>query len=102
MLRERLIAAQDTSIEFFKAIEAKKLILPGKTEAQLNDDVCNLAAKEFGITQHWHKKIVRAGENTLSIYTDDPPDRTIGEDEILFIDLGPIVNGYEADIGRTY
>jgi Xaa-Pro aminopeptidase len=102
MTREQLVNAQDVSIQFFKAIEENKLITPGKTEAQLNEEISSLALKEFGIRRHWHKKIVRAGRNTLSIYQEDPPDRTIEEDDILFIDLGPIVKGYEADIGRTY
>lgn len=102
MTREQLVNAQDVSIQFFKAIEENKLITPGKTEAQLNEEISSLALKEFGIRRHWHKKIVRAGRNTLSIYQEDPPDRTIEEDDILFIDLGPVVKGYEADIGRTY
>ena len=102
MIRDHLNHAQDVSIQFFKAIEKHKLIVAGKTEAQLNEEICCLALKEFGIRQHWHKKIVRTGINTLSVYNDDPPDRTIAEDDILFIDLGPVVGSYEADIGRTY
>jgi Xaa-Pro aminopeptidase len=102
MTRERLIEAQNVSIQLFKAIEEKQLILPGKTEAQLNKEIGELALKEFGIKQHWHKKIVRTGKNTLSLYHDDPPDRIIDENDIIFIDLGPVVKGYEADIGRTY
>jgi Xaa-Pro aminopeptidase len=102
MTREQLNNAQNVSIQFFKAIEENKLIVAGKTEAQLNEEICGLALREFGIRQHWHKKIVRAGKNTLSAYHDDPPDRMINEDDILFIDLGPVVKGYEADIGRTY
>jgi len=102
MTKEHLIHAQDVSIQFFKAIENNKLIVAGKTESQLNEEISDLGLKEFGIRRHWHKKIVRAGKNTLSIYNEDPPDRTIEEDDILFVDLGPIVKGYEADIGRTY
>jgi len=102
MERKKLIHAQDVSLQFFNAIEENNLIAPGKTERQLNFEVCDLALKEFGIEQHWHKKIVRTGINTLAIYPDNPPDRTIDTDDILFIDLGPIVKGYEADIGRTY
>ena len=102
MTRERLINAQDVSIQFFKAIEENNLIIAGKTEAQLSEEICRLALKEFDIRRHWHKKIVRAGRNTLSTYNDDPSDRIIAEDDILFIDLGPVVKGYEADIGRTY
>lgn len=102
MTREKLLNAQDVSIQFFKAIEENNLIIAGKSEEQLNSEVCDLALKKFGIEKHWHKKIVRSGENTLAIYPDDPPDRIIEKDDILFIDLGPIVEDYEADIGRTY
>jgi Xaa-Pro aminopeptidase len=102
MTTEKLLNAQYISIQLFKAIEQNHLIVAGKSEEQLNDEVCNLALKSFGIEKHWHKKIVRSGKNTLAIYPDNPPTRMIDKDDILFIDLGPIVEGYEADIGRTY
>jgi hypothetical protein len=102
MTRQRLTHAQDISIQLFKAIEDNHLIVAGKSELQLNAEVCELALSKFGIEEHWHKKIVRSGKNTLAIYPDNPPYRTIEEDDILFIDLGPIVEGFEADIARTY
>ena len=102
MTREKLVNAQNISIQFFKAIEENNLIIAGKSEEQLNSEVCDLALKKFGIEKHWHKKIVRSGKNTLAIYPDNPPNRIIDKDDILFIDMGPIVEGYEADIGRTY
>ncbi len=102
MTREKLLNAQNTSIQFFKAIEESNLIIAGKSEEQLNSEVCDLAVKQFGIENHWHKKIVRSGKNTLAIYPDNPPNRVIEKDDILFIDLGPIVDDHEADIGRTY
>ena len=102
MTKEKLINAQNISIQFFNAIEESNLIIAGKSEEQLNAEVCDLALKRFGIEKHWHKKIVRSGKNTLAIYPDNPPNCIIEEDDILFIDLGPIVEGYEADIGRTY
>jgi len=102
MTREKLINAQNISIQFFKAIEENNLIIAGKSEEQLNAEVCDLGLKRFGIEKYWHKKIVRSGKNTLAIYPDNPRNRIIDEDDILFIDLGPIVEGYEADIGRTY
>jgi len=100
--REKLLNAQKISLELFSAIEARRLIGPGKTEGQLNAEICDLAIREFGIREHWHKRIVRSGRNTLATYPDNPPDREIERDDILFIDLGPVVQGYEADIGRTY
>lgn len=97
-----LKSAQETSLLLFEAIESNGLIAAGKTEAELVAQITELALNQFGIKNHWHKKIVRAGINTLAIYREDPPDRMIQQDDILFIDLGPIVDGYEADLGRTY
>jgi Xaa-Pro aminopeptidase len=102
MSREKLLHAQYVSLQLFKAIEENNLIIAGKSEEQLNVEVCDLALKKFGIEKHWHKKIVRSGKNTLAIYPDNPPNRILDKDDILFIDLGPIVEAYEADIGRTY
>jgi len=102
MTKEKLLNAQSISVQFFKAIEESNLIIARKSEEQLNSEICDLALNRFGIEKHWHKKIVRAGKNTLAIYPDNPANRTIEKDDILFIDFGPIVEDYEADIGRTY
>jgi Xaa-Pro aminopeptidase len=61
-----------------------------------------LAKDVFGIESYWHKKIVRTGINTLHSFSGNPPDLVIQPDDILFVDLGPIIDGYEADLGRTY
>jgi methionine aminopeptidase len=102
MTRKKLEYAQLIAIDFFTAIEKNKLIVAGKSEKQLADEVCELGLTEFGIEQHWHKKIVRSGPNTLAAYPDNPPNRIIEKDDIVFIDLGPVINEYETDIGRTY
>jgi Xaa-Pro aminopeptidase len=102
MTKLKLHQAEKTTFEIFKAVEKSNLIIAGKSEAQLSQEVCELAAKKFGITDHWHKKIVRAGKNTLCIYPDNPPDTIIQADDIIILDFGPIVEGYEADLGRTY
>ncbi|MEO8415754.1 MAG: M24 family metallopeptidase [Ginsengibacter sp.] len=68
----------------------------------MSAEVCNLASEIFGIKDRWHKKIVRAGKNTLCSYPENPPDEIIQDDDIVILDFGPIVDGYEADLGRTY
>ena len=35
-------------------------------------------------------------------YAENPPDLIIGENDILFLDLGPVFEEYEADFGRTF
>ena len=56
----------------------------------------------YGVTTYWHKRIVRAARNTLLPYAENPPDLTIGADDILFLDLGPVFENWEADFGRTF
>src|SRR6185312_8902345 len=40
--------------------------------------------------------------NTLQPYRENPPDRTIAADDIVFLDFGPIFAEWEADFGRTF
>jgi Xaa-Pro dipeptidase len=97
-----LLAAQDRAQRLFEAIETKGLIRAGITETVLNDEIYALAKQMYGITTYWHKRIVRAGPNTLLPYAENPPDLTIGSDDIVFLDLGPVFEDWEADFGRTF
>ena len=78
------------------------MIVAGKTENELNKQLFDLAFELYGITKFWHKRIVRAGKNTLQPYRENPPDLMIENDDILFFDFGPVFEDWEADVGRTY
>jgi Xaa-Pro dipeptidase len=97
-----LLEAQSKAVQMFDEIETRKLIRPGITEKDLNAEIYALAKEMFGTTTYWHKRIVRAGKNTLLPYAENPPDLTLGEDDILFLDLGPVFEQWEADFGRTF
>ena len=97
-----LLEAQTRAEALFYEVETRGLIRPGMTEKGLNTEIYALAQELYGITTYWHKRIVRAGKNTLLPYADNPPDHTIGEDDILFLDLGPVFEQWEADFGRTF
>jgi Xaa-Pro aminopeptidase len=94
--------AQDKAARLFHEVEARGLVRAGIAESQLNQEIYDLAKEMYGISTYWHKRIVRAGANTLLPYAENPPDQTIGEDDILFIDLGPVFEEFEADFGRTF
>jgi Xaa-Pro aminopeptidase len=100
--RQQLFTAEQTAKELFKTVSERGLIVPGKSERVLNDEVVKLASEQFGITDFWHKKIIRAGANTMEPYSSNPPDVIMQTDDIVILDFGPIVNGWEADLGRTY
>ncbi|WP_446745197.1 M24 family metallopeptidase [Silvibacterium acidisoli] len=99
---DELLQAQAKAERLFREVEARGLIRPGITESRLNQEIYDLAKELFGISTYWHKRIVRAGSNTLLPYAENPPDRTIGAEDILFLDLGPVFEAYEADFGRTF
>ncbi|RYM33339.1 aminopeptidase P family protein [Brumimicrobium glaciale] len=97
-----LIEAEKKAIILFQELENRALIQPGITEKELNIKVYELANELFGIKKYWHKRIVRAGENTLLPYAGNPPSIEIKEDDIIFLDFGPVFEEWEADFGRTY
>ena len=97
-----LLDAQIKAQTLFGEIEAKNLIRPGAAESEINETVYALAESMYGISRYWHKRIVRAGRNTLAPYDENPPDLTVREDDIVFLDLGPVFEEWEADFGRTY
>jgi Xaa-Pro dipeptidase len=99
---QALLEAQDRAAALFNAIVEEGLIQPGKLESELTDDIHALARDRYGVRRHWHKRIVRAGPNTLLGYYEESPDRRIAADDILFLDLGPVFDSWEADFGRTY
>ncbi len=100
--KQKMALAEQKAKELFSTVEERGLIVPGKSELQLIDEVVKIAKEDFGIEKYWHKKIVRAGVNTLQPFNGNPPDRIIQNDDIVVLDFGPIFEGIEADLGRTY
>lgn len=96
-----LLDAQTKAGELFEEIE-RDLIRPGLSEQDLSDKIHELGAKRHGVRTHWHKRVVRSGPHTLLPYSENLSDRVLQEDDILFIDLGPVFEAWEADFGRTY
>ena len=96
-----LLFAQNSALALFNEAE-RSLIRPGVTEKALSREIHALAADMFGVKAHWHKRVVRSGANTLFPYSNTPPELTLQEDDILFLDLGPVFEAWEADFGRTY
>src|SRR5580693_65990 len=97
-----LLDAQRKAQGLFAEIQAQNLIRPGAKETEINEGIYTLAGTMYGISRYWHKRIVRAGRNTLAPYDENPPDLTVGTDDIVFLDFGPVLEEWEADFGRTY
>lgn len=77
-------------------------LTPGISEAeavQLGKQILQAQGAE----RLWHPVIIRFGANTIKTY-DQPSDRTVrlAADDIVFIDIGPVFAGHEADVGATF
>ncbi|HTF29295.1 MAG TPA: M24 family metallopeptidase, partial [Flavitalea sp.] len=92
----KLMEAEAKALHLFKTIEDREIIRAGKSEIQINTEIYNLAFELFGIEKYWHKRIVRAGTNTLKPYDENPPDLTLQKDDIIFLDFGPVFEDWEA------
>lgn len=97
-----LIAAEERAFALLDAIEAAGIMKPGRTEGEVDRDIEAIAAREFGIARNWHQRLVRAGPNTTCVFSDRPDEVTIGPDDTVYVDMGPVFGEAEADVGRTY
>jgi Xaa-Pro dipeptidase len=98
----QLLAAQIKAEALFAEVVDRGLVSAGKLESELTEDIYALARSRFGVSRHWHKRIARAGPNTLLTYYDESTDRRINDDDIVYLDFGPVFESWEADFGRTY
>ncbi|MEO5667179.1 MAG: M24 family metallopeptidase [Bdellovibrionota bacterium] len=77
-------------------------IRPGMLESEAKIIGKEILVKE-GISQSWHAPQVRFGSHTLKSFGEPvSEDLRLGDNDIFFLDLGLVWNGYEADAGRTF
>jgi methionyl aminopeptidase len=58
---------------------------------------------ERGMRRGWHQILVRVGPNTTKDFADlSEKGIALGSDDIFFVDIGPIFDGYEGDGGDTF
>jgi methionyl aminopeptidase len=75
---------------------------PGMNEKEIIQQIFQ-AEESFGARKNWHKPIVRIGANTiLSFDYPSIPNIKLQENDIFFIDIGPVVDGYEADLSQSF
>ena len=77
-------------------------IAPGMTEAA-GVDLARRILAEAGMQRGWHGVYVRFGANTLANYGHpSDPSLVLGENDIFFIDIGPVWEKWEGDGGDTF
>lgn len=97
-----LLEAERMARQLFDLAQSNGVFVPGSDELTASDEIKRLAKEHFDISAFWHKRIVRSGANTVHPYAINPPVREFMSDDILFLDFGPVLEQWEADLGRTY
>lgn len=96
----RLRAVQAKTMEALQSIA--RTFRPGMFE----EEALELTArrlKELGFAKNWHRPYVRFGRNTCLIYGKASVPRTqLREEDIFFLDIGTVMDGYEGDSGDTF
>lgn len=96
---KKLFRARDVARDI--TYELSSHIRPGMTEADahaLYKTIC----KNHPVEKQWHPAKLRFGPNTTCDFKDVSVPHVLGEEDIFFIDIGPVVDGHEADYGETF
>jgi Xaa-Pro aminopeptidase len=66
-------------------------------------EIARQTLSDLGLRRGWHHIIVRCGSNTTKDFMAlSDKGVVLGENDIFFIDIGPVDNGYEGDGGDTF
>jgi Xaa-Pro aminopeptidase len=89
-----------------RSFEAVRRISEQIRVGMLEEDANQMAIatlQEMGTRQGWHKPYIRFGANTIKTFgADSDPGICLGEDNIYFIDIGPVWEKHEGDAGETF
>jgi methionyl aminopeptidase len=77
-------------------------IEPGMAEEEAKA-IARETLKEMEMRRGWHHIIVRCGPNTTKDFMEkSEPGVVLGENDIFFVDIGPIYGDTEGDAGDTF
>ncbi len=77
-------------------------VKPGMAEEEAKA-IARDTLKEMGMRRGWHHIIVRCGSNTTKDFMErSEPGVVLGDDDIFFVDIGPVYEDTEGDAGDTF
>jgi len=81
---------------------AATLIKPGMSESDAKTLIADIQS-QMGAPKSWHPPQIRFGENTLLPFAKMGQENVrLKENDIFFLDLGPIFDNHEGDVGRPF
>jgi Xaa-Pro aminopeptidase len=77
-------------------------VRPGMAEEEAKAAARDILG-EMGMRRGWHHIIVRCGPNTTKDFMErSEPGVVLGENDIFFVDIGPVYGDIEGDAGDTF
>jgi len=91
------------SEQSWRAVHAmSEAFQPGMHESEANRMALDIL-HDLGMERIWHPVHVRFGANTMKTFKQKSEgDPVLGEDDIYFVDIGPVFRGHEGDVGTTF
>ena len=98
-----LAAMRFASAQSWRAVERMvDAFTPGLRESEATK-LCLEILADLGMERIWHPPHVRFGANTTKKYNEKSDvDLELGDDDIFFVDIGPVFRGHEGDVGATF
>jgi len=82
--------------------KVKDSVWIGMTELD-GHNLINEELENVGVLKYWHPHKFRIGKNTTCSFREESDkDVILSENDIYFIDIGPVFDGYEGDFGHTF
>lgn len=81
--------------------ELATLIKPGMIEEDAHRIYKELCQRHK-VERQWHPPKLRFGPNTVKNFRDVSDSHKLQEEDIFFIDIGPVIKGHEADYGEPF
>jgi methionine aminopeptidase len=97
---KKFLEVQKETIKALQRIASKIQI--GMTEAAAYE-LAKLVLNESGFEKNWHRPYIRFGQNTALMYGQpSDPETILKENDVFYVDIGPVKEGYEGDAGDTF
>ena len=91
--REKTIAVVEEVVSFVEV---------GMTELD-GLDLIEASLKKYGCKKKWHPSKFRIGKNTTKAFRElSDTSVKLAENDLYFIDIGPVFDDHEGDYGRTF
>jgi Xaa-Pro aminopeptidase len=98
--QQQMLVVREKTLAAVK--EISRAIRPGMLEDEAHE-AGRQVLKKAGLLRGWHGIKIRFGRNTLLTFNEpSEPGTVLQDDDIYFVDIGPVLNRCEGDAGDTF